>query len=416
MGNSYGSYGSLGWPGRSLYSGGYGSGYNSYGGYGGYGGYSGSYGSSYGMYGNSYMNGMGVRDDAESRFIQFAEESSRNTFANVESIVRAFNGIAMMLDNTFFAMTSSFRAVLGVAENFGRLRSMFGHIWHAVNIFRLFSWLHRKLCGMMGVKVPPTTNNLAWNEAVSGITAEAAGSSGSSWPTLAFFGILISAPYFISKLLPKFEDKCDPQKWETNGIKAKAVFDFPATSPNELTLHTNDEITLAPKNVQEEMRLSNSGWAYATCNGRSGVVPLNYIVIVKKVSPSQPVTCTSKSNPTDPVFNKPIYKPQVSAPVTPVSVLSNSNTNSTNNTPRKVQKRVSFGETQIFDTETNQTFSQPIPVNSAKCEDTSNSNLDNAITLPEQETEIVIEESKPETVCKTETVETTVKTKPQVNE
>lgn len=143
------------------------------------------------------------------RFVQFAEESSRNTFANVESIVRAVNSISMMLDNTFFAMTSSFRAVLSVAENFGRLRNMFGHIWYSLNIFRLFRWLYRRLLRLMGYKFMDSATTLAWKEAYNisaGATADPKGGGGRNWPTIAFFGVLISAPYFISKfLLPKYE-------------------------------------------------------------------------------------------------------------------------------------------------------------------------------------------------------------------
>lgn len=32
------------------------------------------------------------------------------------------------------------------------------------------------------------------------------------------------------------------------------------------------------------MKLTNTGWAFAVKNGRSGVVPLNYIVIMKRVN------------------------------------------------------------------------------------------------------------------------------------
>lgn len=182
----YNSYG-------SSYGGGYGSGYNSY--------------NSYGNYQPLTM------DDHERRFIQYAEESSRNTFASVEGIVRAFNSIAMMLDNTFFAMTSSFRAVLSVAENFGRLRTMFGQIWYSVNIFRFFTWLYRKFLRLLGHKVPSSNVSTAWSQAKSGVGGAPAvpgspGSAGSSWPTIAFLGVLVSAPYIISKFLPKYEGKC----------------------------------------------------------------------------------------------------------------------------------------------------------------------------------------------------------------
>ncbi|XP_017785321.1 PREDICTED: peroxisomal membrane protein PEX13 [Nicrophorus vespilloides] len=317
--NSYSPYSSYGgMPYRSsLYGGGYGSGYgtgygggySSYGG--GYGGY-GSYNSGYGMYGmNSGYGTMGhngMGDDAERRFIQYAEESSRNAFSNVENIVRAFNSMAMMLDNTFFAMTSSFRAVLGVADNFGRLRSMFGHVFHALNIFRLIKWFYVKFLGMAGYKVLQESKSNAWKEAMNGAAAEAGESTGSSWPTIAFLGVLLSAPYLISKFLPKYEDKLNPEMWKTTGVQAKAAFDFAASSGNELSLNVNDEIVLAPQSVQTEMKLNNSGWAYATCNGRSGVIPLNYIVIKKKSADGT-------------------YAPMV----------------------RKPQKRVSFGENQIFE-------------------------------------------------------------------
>ncbi|CAH1985617.1 unnamed protein product [Acanthoscelides obtectus] len=187
---SYSSYGSYGMPYRSTMYGSFGgyNGYNSYGGYqGGYGGY--------------------TNDDHERRFIQYAEESSRNTFANVESIVRAVNSLAMMLDNTFFAMTSSFRAVLSVAENFGRLRSMFAHIWHSINIFRFFTWLYRKMLRTFGYKVPQSMTSVAWKQAASTTGVPPTQAKGSGWSTLAFLGMLISAPYIISRFLPKFEGK-----------------------------------------------------------------------------------------------------------------------------------------------------------------------------------------------------------------
>lgn len=113
-----------------------------------------------------------------------------------------------------------------------------------------------------------------------------------------------------------FADKYNPQNWLSTGVRAKAAFDFVATSPNELTINRNDEIVLAPKQIQEEMRLYNTGWAFATCNGRSGVIPLNYIVVVKNVNKS------NRQNLSE-------------LPVPPTSA--------------QRPKRVSFGENQIFE-------------------------------------------------------------------
>lgn len=162
----------------------------------------------YGMYGMSGMggySGFNNQDDAERRFIQYAEERSRNTFANIENVVRAVSSLAMMLDNTYFAITSSFRAVLSVAEHFGRLRSVFGHIWYSVNIFRLFSWFYRRIMRLMGKNIPNSGTSLAWKEATG--VAIPKESSGSHWSTVAFFGLLMSAPYLLSKLLPKYDGK-----------------------------------------------------------------------------------------------------------------------------------------------------------------------------------------------------------------
>lgn len=105
-------------------------------------------------------------------------------------------------------------------------------------------------------------------------------------------------------------------------MRAKAAFDFVARGPNELSVQTNDEVTLAPTYVQEEMNLKNSGWAFALSNGRSGVVPLNYLVINKSLRNS----------------------PAVEEQQMPVPrILSNSSNHKTHT------KRVSFGENQIFE-------------------------------------------------------------------
>lgn len=150
------TYGSSMYGGSSMFGGGlggYGSGFgsgmygaSSYGsgmyggagmGYGGYGG--GGYGGAYNRFGGG-PNPM----DPESRFIQIAEESSRPAFQSIESLVSAIGNIAAMLDSTFFAITSSFRAILGVAANFGRLRGVFAQFWSTFAIFRGMTWLYRK--------------------------------------------------------------------------------------------------------------------------------------------------------------------------------------------------------------------------------------------------------------------------------
>lgn len=149
-GNTYGSgmYGSGMYGGNSMFGGGLGTmgyGASSYGSgmYGGGGmGYGGYGGGAYGGY-NRFGGGPNPMDP-ESRFIQIAEESSRPAFQSIESLVSAIGNIAAMLDSTFFAITSSFRAILGVAANFGRLRGVFAQFWSTFAIFRGMTWLYRK--------------------------------------------------------------------------------------------------------------------------------------------------------------------------------------------------------------------------------------------------------------------------------
>lgn len=131
--SSYGNYGGMGMSGNSMYGG---MGMNS-------------------MYGGLGMGGMGYRGgmmnsfssnpmDPENRFIQMAEESSRPAFQSIESIVSTIGNIAAMLDSTYFALTSSFRAILGVAANFSQLRGFFARFFSSLTIFRSMIWLYKK--------------------------------------------------------------------------------------------------------------------------------------------------------------------------------------------------------------------------------------------------------------------------------
>lgn len=110
-------------------------------------------------------------------------------------------------------------------------------------------------------------------------------------------------------------------------MRAKVVFDFIASSPNELQVRTNDEVLLAPTYIQEEMKLINTGWAFAIGNGKSGLIPLNYLVLSTK---SNGVLKHSQ------IQNRNGYLP-VPRDITERVY------------PRSSHKRVSFGEEQIID-------------------------------------------------------------------
>lgn len=131
-----------------------------------------------------------------------AEDSTRSAFQGIESLVRAFGSIAMMLDSTFFAVTNTFRAVIGVAENFGQIRSLFGQLWSSFALFRFINYLYRKIVSLFGVKFAQDLGVEAWNQAMSETGELLPKNQTSIWPTFMFLGMIVSVPYLIAKLLP----------------------------------------------------------------------------------------------------------------------------------------------------------------------------------------------------------------------
>ncbi|XP_055905152.1 peroxisomal membrane protein PEX13 [Eupeodes corollae] len=275
------------------YGGGYGGGFNTFGGgaYGGAGGAFGGYGGSYGRYG---MNPA----DPEQRFIQLAENSARPTFQSIESLVSAIGNIAQMLDSTFFAITSSFRAILGVAANFGRLRTVFGQFWQTFAIFRGLNWIYRKLLYWLRISnLDPSS--LAFKEAFAAALKQTSANPGpalprkgaSPWPVLAFISFIFTAPYLIMKLIgtvteTALEETRNPQKW-VNPLEATASYDFQARNQSELSFQAGQRILVAPKEIQNTHQLMSSGWGLATIDGQtSGLVPINYLKTPSQVRQS----------------------------------------------------------------------------------------------------------------------------------
>lgn len=192
-GNSYGGgYGSFG--GSGLFGMGMGGmGYNSFGG-GGYGG---------------FRNGFGSNPlDPESRFIQMAEESSRSAFQSIEQVVSTIGNIATMFDSTYFALTSSFRAVLGLAANFSQMRGFLTKFFSTFTIFRSVIWLYKKLLYMVGLSKTNPTTAINLNEAFKDAEKvnsndffdSATQQNSSGLPMVLFIAFIFSAPYLIMKL------------------------------------------------------------------------------------------------------------------------------------------------------------------------------------------------------------------------
>lgn len=55
--------------------------------------------------------------------------SSRAAFQSIEAVVMAFNGVSMMMGSTYEALAMSFRAVIGIVDQFGRMQGTFSDMW-----------------------------------------------------------------------------------------------------------------------------------------------------------------------------------------------------------------------------------------------------------------------------------------------
>lgn len=279
----------LGYGGGLFGTGGYNSMYGGYGGIGGYSsplGYGGMYNSPYSSYGGygGYYNNLG--GNLNSSFARYAEESSRPAFESINSIVQVVNSVGMMLDSTFQAVYNSFRAVIGVADNFSRLKTQLIQIFSALAFIRTLKYFLRRVLEILRLRPSGNAERL-WSEAVNEAAASLASSSDggpakSSWPILLFFGIIMGGPYLIWKLLSAFSGSSDQNGWargEVDHFEAVANFNFQGEGAEELSFSAGQTLKVAPKELQPRVR----GWLLASVDGKqTGMIPANYVKILGK--------------------------------------------------------------------------------------------------------------------------------------
>ncbi|RUS85137.1 hypothetical protein EGW08_007101 [Elysia chlorotica] len=291
----------LGYGGGMYGTGGYNSMYGGYGGIGGYSGplgYGGMYNSPYSSYGGYYNGYNRMGGDMNSSFARFAEESSRPAFESINSIVQVVNSVGMMLDSTFQAVYNSFRAVIGVADNFSRLKSQLIQIFSALAFIRSLKYFLRKILEILRLRPRGNADRL-WSEAVREAAATVAlypdgGPAKSSWPIILFFGIIMGGPYLIWKLLSAFSGTSDENAWargEVDHFEAVSNFNFQGQGAEELSFSAGQTLKVSPKELQPRVR----GWLLASADGKTtGMIPANYVKILGKKrgtaggSPMQP--------------------------------------------------------------------------------------------------------------------------------
>ncbi|XP_071964075.1 peroxisomal membrane protein PEX13-like [Antedon mediterranea] len=280
-----GGYGMGGYGYGGGYGSGYGSSYSPYGMYGSSGGMYGSYGG--GMYGtNGSRFSAENMDSGFNQFLQQAEENSRPAFQSIESIVQAFASVSMMMESTFNAVYSSFRAVLGVADHFSRLKQHLVRVFTAFAMFRTLRYFVRKLMVLLGLRQAGIQEDV-WSELQDGALVNESNPDlksqrSPSWPVFLFLAVVLGGPYLIWKLLCSYDNEAKGVAWasgDDDHVVGRVEFDFEAANNKEVTIKAGDVINLAPKEMQPKVR----GWLLASKDGKAiGLVPANYIKVLGK--------------------------------------------------------------------------------------------------------------------------------------
>ncbi len=244
-GGTYGSYGSqftansYGYPGASNYLAGP---------------------SSYSMpsFGGSAHYGLGTNNSSNS-FLRAAEDSSRSAFQSIESVVYAFSAVSAMFESTYLAVYNSFRAVVGVADQFYRLKTHLMNIVSGLAVLKLLKKILRKVLRFLQLRAAEQCqlDNTAWqmadrfSEAENLVKENVITKRQTNWPLIMFFGVVFGGPWLIWKILSSIENlKKDDSFWMEGKIDhfiAVSEHDFDSVNMDELSFRRGQRIIIAPK-------------------------------------------------------------------------------------------------------------------------------------------------------------------------
>ena len=239
-----------------------------------------------GMYGGGYggMNRYGMNEPVQNSFAQRAETDARQAFQSIESVVHVFGSISMMLESTFNAVYSSFRAVIGVADHFSRLKLHLTEIFSAIAMIKTLKWIFRKILAILRLRSAADLDE-KWEGAASAAISKELGEldgKPSRWPVLIFFAMVFGGPWLIWKLLSSFMKERMDEDWSNgNGdhFVAVALYDFSADSEEEVSFRKGQQIRIAPKELQPRVR----GWLLGSVDGQhKGLLPAEYVTVKGK--------------------------------------------------------------------------------------------------------------------------------------
>ncbi|XP_050544790.1 peroxisomal membrane protein PEX13 isoform X2 [Daktulosphaira vitifoliae] len=243
-------------------------------------------------YSRSFMNmngfnpyssfGQSMPNQYQNPVIIAAAENSRPAFESIQSVVQSFNAVSMMLESTFTAMHMSFQALLGVAENFTRLRTFLMKLYSTIVTFKLARWFLAKLIYLLRL-VKGNYNGSSieedlWSNLSTSSRETTNQADGRSWPLIVFTGLLVATPYFVYKLLNSVTPTNIPNSVNGNNgrIVIKAPCDWSSNDPNTITLVKDQSYFTS--NIRLENTSKNGGWLLLdSFNGQRGYAPFSLL-------------------------------------------------------------------------------------------------------------------------------------------
>lgn len=238
------------------------------------------------MYDNTF--GYNAMPYQEHRVIRILEEKSRPTFQSIESFVIAISNIATMLDSTFFALTSSFKALLAMTANFVHLRKVFSRLWTSFALLRWIRKIYTRLLLWLQLTKTNTSADIfegAYNLSTNVQELTHGTNNGTSKSVVLFLCFIMAAPFLLLKLFSKSDvlrpkksiSNMNPELWK-NPVEAIALFNFTASNKDELSIYSGQNLLIAPKSIQKEHNLLATGWVLASVdNTMCGLIPVNYV-------------------------------------------------------------------------------------------------------------------------------------------
>lgn len=121
--------------------------------------------------------------------------------------MQAIASISMMLESTLGAFYSSFRAILGVADQFNRLRGQLHTILTSLAALRWLKYMLHRLLVLLRLRAPGTEySELAWHEAGQqngALPMEQRKRQVTRSASLVFFALALGGPYIIWRLIQR---------------------------------------------------------------------------------------------------------------------------------------------------------------------------------------------------------------------